>query len=99
MLDIILKSEVFDWIEQGYCKKTMDSLKDFQDAFILSILKNCSKQRILEMGGGQSRTLPIFLKKNECWNLDKLEGLGHGPVGSIPPLKNVKLIKSYLGEF
>ncbi len=99
MLDIILKSEVFDLIEQGLCKEIMGSLKDFQDAFILSILKNFSKKRILEMGGGGSRTLPVLNKKNECWNVDKLEGLGHGPIGPIAPLKNVKLVKSYLGEF
>lgn len=57
-------------------------LKVYQDlltySFIIQNIKPGS--RILEVGGGKSRILEHFKNEYECWNLDKFEGLGNGPL-------------------
>ncbi len=56
--------------------------------------------RILEVGGGNSRVLAYFQKEYECWNVDKLEGLGYGPLSlNRSYLNEVKLVEDYMGNF
>ncbi|MBE9569986.1 MAG: methyltransferase domain-containing protein [Proteobacteria bacterium] len=74
-------------------------LKVYQDLLVFSFLKNVIPpgSRILEVGGGNSRVLGQVHGEYDCWNLDKFEGLGHGPksVGELP----YKLVRAYIGEY
>ncbi|GAI29988.1 unnamed protein product, partial [marine sediment metagenome] len=74
-------------------------LKAYQDLLVFSFIKENIPRgsRILDIGGGKSRILNYFKNNYECWNLDKLEGLGNGPVavGS----EGCRLVKDYIGCF
>ncbi|GAB4375944.1 MAG: hypothetical protein Kow00121_22290 [Elainellaceae cyanobacterium] len=105
MFDIITKNEYFDWIDPKVAKSSRYSLvpshyslKGIQDAWILSLLENKDNLKIAEVGGGTSRVLELLSHGNECWNIDKFEGLGAGPV-EIPELPGVKIVRSYMGDF
>jgi len=74
-------------------------LKAYQDLLVFSFLNHNIPEgsKILEVGGADSRILAYFRNKYECWNIDKLEGLGFG-------LKDVDaqgytLVKDYMGSF
>lgn len=73
-------------------------LKDIQDAFVLSALDGAKRLKILELGGGRSRVLPVLSRGNECWNVDKFEGEGGGPVRVSRP-RNVRIVRDYMGNF
>lgn len=53
--------------------------------------------RILEIGGGDSRILKFFSNEYECWNADKCEGLGNGPVKFTSP--HYRIVYDYVGSF
>lgn len=98
MLDIIAKQEYFSWLDRGVADPKDYTLKGIQDAWVLSVLQDKENLAIVEVGGGNSRVLKKTSKQNECWNIDKLEGYGLGPT-SVSDISNVKLIRSYVGEF
>ncbi|HEX2866163.1 MAG TPA: glycosyltransferase [Ignavibacteriales bacterium] len=77
----------------------LSELKVYQDLLCYSFIKtNIPKgSRILEIGGGESRVLRRLAREYECWNIDKLEGLGDGP-RSVHN-KNIRLVKDYMGSF
>jgi hypothetical protein len=52
--------------------------------------------RILEIGGGDSRILRYFSEQHECWNIDKYEGIGAGPVEFTSP--HYRIVYDYIGE-
>lgn len=74
-------------------------LKVYQDllvfAFIMANLPPGS--RMLDVGGGESRILEYFKREYECWNIDKLEGVGNGPTEL--EAKGIKLVRDYMGNF
>jgi len=74
-------------------------LKAYQDglcnAFIDQMLSTQSK--ILEIGGGESRVLPLYGNVHECWNLDKFEGVGNGP--RTVPIADYRTVFDYIGAF
>ncbi len=74
-------------------------LKVYQDLLVFWFIENTIPKgsRILEIGGGASRILAHFKADFECWNLDKLEGLGNGPreINS----NGYRLVKDYIGNF
>lgn len=74
-------------------------VKTYQDLLIFAYLKNNIKpgSRILEIGGGNSRIIRHFCTTYECWNIDKLGGLGHGPKS----LRDIsyRLVLDYIGNF
>jgi SAM-dependent methyltransferase len=74
-------------------------LKVYQDLLVLAFIKENipPASRILEIGGGNSRIINHIKGNYECWNLDKLEGIGHGPPGII--VKDFRLVKDYIGNF
>ena len=76
------------------------NLKEYQDLLTYAfIIENIPKgAKILDIGGGDSRILHHFREDYECWNLDKLEGIGNGPV-EVEANKNIKLVRNYIGEF
>ena len=77
----------------------MCDLKNYQDLLVFSFLvQNLPEDsKILEVGGADSRILGYFKNKYECWNIDKLEGLGFG----LTDVKNsdYKLVRDYMGTF
>lgn len=81
-------------IDINYC-----DLKVYQDlltfSFILQNIKPGSK--ILEIGGAESRILKFFSNEFECWNLDKLEGVGNGPTKINSD--GFRLVSDYIGNF
>ncbi|MDQ3021256.1 MAG: class I SAM-dependent methyltransferase [Bacteroidota bacterium] len=87
--------ELFGYrVDPGNC-----DLKVYQDLFMYSYIKhNVEKgSKILDVGGGDSRILKHFNKDYECWNIDKLEGLGNGPTDIKAP--NIRLVYDYMGSF
>ncbi|GFO53238.1 hypothetical protein GMSM_02450 [Geomonas sp. Red276] len=74
-------------------------LKVYQDLLVYSFIRNNVPPgaRILEVGGGASRVLRALKEDYECWNLDKLEGVGNGPVGI--EVDGFRLVREYLGSF
>jgi SAM-dependent methyltransferase len=99
MYDIITKYEVFQWLKAGFGNSHRHAMKNIQDAFIISQLRDFVGGKILEMGGGNSRVLErLALNQNECWNADKLEGQGAGPT-EVKEQKNVILKQVFLGDY
>lgn len=74
-------------------------LKVYQDYLTyLFITRNVPKgSRILEVGGGDSRILRFFAQDYECWNADKCEGLGNGPIQFTSP--HYRIVYDYVGSF
>lgn len=105
MFDIITKDEYFDWTDPKISKSNKYSmvpshysLKGIQDAWILSLLEDKGNLKMAEVGGGTSRVLKVLSHQNECWNIDKFEGLGAGPL-ALQELPGVKIVRSYMGDF
>jgi len=95
--------ELFKGLDYELYNESVDpkncDLKRYQDLFILWYIKKFVPKgsRLLEVGGGQSRILTHLSDSYECWNVDKLEGLGNGPEeNGIAPYK---LVRDYMGTF
>lgn len=98
MFDIISKREFFRWWDQGLVDKSTWTLKSIQDAWAYSELRGSKGLRICEVGGGIPRVLPKLAAANECWNIDKLEGLGNGPTEESK-VGGIHRLDAYLGDF
>ncbi len=74
-------------------------LKIYQDLLVFSFIRGNIPpgSRLLEVGGGDSRVLRPLHEDYECWNLDKLEGLGNGPVEVRST--DFRLVRDYIGAF
>jgi ubiquinone/menaquinone biosynthesis C-methylase UbiE len=74
-------------------------LKVYQDLLVYTFLKKYIPKgsRILDIGGGDSRIIKAMKNDYECWNIDKLEGVGNGP-NSID-VAGFRLIRDYIGNF
>ncbi len=74
-------------------------LKVYQDYLVYCFIRRNVPpgSRILEVGGGDSRILKFFSAEYECWNVDKCEGLGNGPIQFTSP--HYKIIYDYMGSF
>lgn len=74
-------------------------LKVYQDYLMYCFIRNnvAPGSRILEVGGGDSRILKFFANDYECWNADKCEGLGNGPVQFTSP--HYRIVYDYVGSF
>jgi hypothetical protein len=98
MLSITTKEQYFSLLDRGFGEKNaLSILKDIQDAWILGEIGNAKGLKIAEIGGGNSRILPK-LRKHECHNIEKFEGLGNGPTDA-GHIEGVKTIAAYVGEF
>jgi ubiquinone/menaquinone biosynthesis C-methylase UbiE len=75
------------------------SLKHYQDLLVFSFIKQFvpGGSGILDVGGGKSRIIKHFKKKYQCWNADKLEGMGNGPMRINT--RGFHLVRDYLGNF
>ncbi len=89
--------------DKNLFEKTVDpfdcDLKVYQDLFVYSFIKqNIQKgSKLLDVGGGDSRILNHFKKDYECWNIDKLEGVGNGPTDI--DTSGIRLVYDYMGNF
>jgi len=97
--DLFLQSnfdeELFGYkVDPGNC-----DLKIYQDLFIYSFIKmNIPPgSKLLDIGGGDSRILKFFKDDYECWNIDKLEGVGNGPTDV--DTSGFRLVDDYMGNF
>ncbi len=96
----------FNWFEVS-AKKLFGSavhpdycdLKMYQDLLCYTfIVDNLPKgSRILEVGGCDSRVLKVLKYDYECWNVDKLEGLGSGLTEVTTD--GYRMIQAYMGDF
>lgn len=96
MFDVIRKAEYFDHLDRGLGNPQDLSLKGIQDAWALAQLKGTRGKRIIEVGGGDSRILPL-LEGNQRWNVDKFEGAGQGPT-KLNHNDGVEIIQAFFGE-
>ncbi|MBL8005896.1 MAG: methyltransferase domain-containing protein [Ignavibacteria bacterium] len=97
--DVFLENN-FDVELFGYRVDPLNcDLKIYQDLLVYSYIKlNVPKgSKILDVGGGDSRILKIFKDDYECWNIDKLEGVGNGPTDI--DITGYKLVYDYMGNF
>lgn len=74
-------------------------LKVYQDYLTYCFIRRNIRpgSKILEVGGGDSRILKHFSREYECWNADKCEGLGNGPVKFTSP--HYRIVYDYVGSF
>ncbi len=106
MYDFIHKQELFALWEAGYVDRASRDLKSIQDAWMLAQLAGAGGLRICEVGGGACRALARLAKRkgvhqrarNECWNADRFEGHGNGPVRA-PRIRGVRHVRANMGEF
>lgn len=101
MFDIITKQELWQAIDDGVIADKNPSLKNIQDGYILHRMRGVAGQRVVELGGGNSRVLPrLAARGNECWNVDRLEGLGNGPLPeNMRAQTSFRLVRAYMGDF
>jgi ubiquinone/menaquinone biosynthesis C-methylase UbiE len=75
------------------------NLKVYQDLLVFAFIRDhiSAGSRILDVGGGDSRILEYFASTYDCWNIDKLEGVGNGPkiMREVP----YRLVHDYMGSF
>jgi len=83
-------------IDPDYC-----DLKVYQDMLMLAYVKQniLPGSKMLDVGGGASRILKYFANEMECWNIDKLEGVGNGPVDDQFDREGYRLVSDYMGNF
>lgn len=106
MFDIIRKPAYWDALDEpevfrklgGFNAQALGRLKHIQDAWTLARLLPVRDAKILEIGGGSSRVLPVLDASNECWNLDEFEGDGNG-LAEAPDMPGVRLVQRRLGDF
>ncbi len=74
-------------------------LKVYQDLFMFAFIKSNLKEgsALLDIGGGESRILKYFSDIHECWNIDKLEGVGNGPTEI--DTTGSRIVYDYIGNF
>lgn len=73
-------------------------LKPYQDLVALAFIRDCAPPgaRLLEIGGGNSRVLAHLSRDYECWNIDKFEGVGNGPLEAEEA--GYRIVRGYIGE-
>lgn len=102
MLKFVTKEEYWKVEDSGILKSLPQKfswhLKSIQDAVAFQYLYQLSNQTIAEVGGGNSRILPVLSKKNTCYNVDEFQGAGNGPKQSVV-IEGVKNVSTLLGKF
>jgi len=75
-------------------------LKVYQDMLTYNFILDNFPQgaKLLEIGGGDSRSIRWLKHRYEFWNLDKLEGVGNG-LTNLYDMSGFKLVCDYIGSF
>lgn len=103
MYHIVTKEEYFNALDIPEVEAALSStrhlgLKHTQDACLLHCCLNLPAGKIVEIGGGNSRTLPFFHTRGwSCSNMDTFQGVGNGPV-TRQACEGVTPIAAYLGK-
>ena len=86
-------------IYSGQVPSTCD-LKVYQDLLVYSFIINNLEPnaRILEIGGGESRVIANLKDHYECWNLDRLRGVGFGPT-RLSDTEGFRFVQDDIGNF
>ena len=103
MLEFVTKEKYWQLLDQGIDEQLAPAefpwhLKSVQDVLAYHYLGNPSGEVIGEVGGGDSRLLPVLRKANRCFNIEKFEGRDGGP-GSEIKLRGVRNVHAFVGEF
>ncbi len=72
-------------------------LKSIQDAVTIERLSGTEGLDIGEIGGGDSRVLPLLAAKNRCFNIDPFDGSGGG-LKDVVAMDDVTTIRGTVGE-
>jgi len=69
-------------------------LKSAQDAVTYQQFAEWQHKRIGEVGGGESRLLPVLAQRNECFNFEVFDGRDGGPAREVvvPGVTNVRCL-------
>ena len=95
LLRIVTKKEYWDAENEGVLELMPQPkfwyLKTIQDVIALDHIKDFKGKRIAEIGGGDSRVLPVLKENNHCVNIDEFKGLGQGPTlkADIDGIENI----------
>jgi SAM-dependent methyltransferase len=84
--------------EMEAVKRPWRDLKYIQDAWVFSEIIDSTGLRILEIGGGNSRILPVLGRQNEIWNAEEYLGADGGP-SKIPDIPGMRLVRAKIGDF
>lgn len=71
-------------------------LKSIQDAMAIGRLAEIEGRIVGEIGGGDSRVLPLLAERNTCFNIDPFDGSGSGPT-KVAALPGVTTIRGAVG--
>ena len=102
MLRFVTKKEYWDAESQGILdlmpKPKFWYLKTIQDVITLNQIKDLKGKNIAEIGGGESRVLPVLKAHNRCVNIDEFKGSGQGPTKKVS-IDGIENIYVNVGEF
>ena len=87
MFDFIRKPEIWGAMDAGLLSgisgKLSFQLKTMQDLAVYAQIKASSGLAIAEIGGGDSRVLPLLTAQNKCFNIEPFEGADNGPSAEV----------------
>lgn len=102
MFDFVRKRQLWDALDADWYEAIKGTvpfhLKTVQDVAVYNFLNGVELSKIAEIGGGNSRILPMICEVNECFNIEKFEGADSDPKKERKT-PNVKNIKAFVGEF
>ena len=98
MYKVISKKDY--WAAMDCCPKLNQALglKHIQDTVVLHQMLDAAGKCICEAGGGNSRVLEWLRGRNECWNVDAMEGVGNGPKQLVASA-DIRHVKGYFGKY
>ena len=105
MWKFITKNEFFTTLHSNICPPDEMHLKFIQDAWFHTLFHGMQPERVVEIGGGGTRTLQPLLKRGvECWNADRFEGVADGLLMDSPGFRRqveigIKIAPVFVGEF
>jgi SAM-dependent methyltransferase len=102
MFDFVRKSQIWNALDNGRLaeldSKISFQLKTMQDLAVYEMLRDHRGSKIAEIGGGNSRILRRLAQTNQCYNIEKFEGIDGGPKGEIN-IPGVTNVDAYVGDF
>ena len=102
LLRFVTKKEYWDAENKGVLdlmpQPNFWYLKTIQDVIALQQIKNLKGKIVAEIGGGDSRVLPVVKDNNYCFNIDEFKGSGNGPTEKTK-IDGIENIYVNVGEF
>jgi len=105
MWAFLTKSEFIEGMQTQPEQLDLQHLKYIQDTWTHGVLRREEASRVIEIGGGASRTLPPLRRRGiECWNADKLDGFANGPLDNSSGIQSlraagIKIVRTFVGEY